>query len=62
MPLARLHCDALDGVDTATVVTVLAAPTARDCIVAEFPPPPEIPCPKPDFAEPCAHLLREVTA
>ena len=26
------------------------------------PPPPDFSCPKPDFTEPCARLLREVTA
>ena len=52
MPLARLHSDALDGVDTATVVTVLAAPTARNCIVAEFTPPPSFPALNPTSRSP----------
>ncbi len=36
---------------------------AGNAYVVKFtPPPPDSSCPKPDLAEPCAHLLREVTA
>ena len=54
MPLARLHSDALDGVATAGVPR-----QQRHCSRVH---PPDSPWRKPDFAEPCAHLLREVTA
>ena len=45
-----------------------AAPVASragNAYVVKFtppPPPPDSSCRKPDLAEPCAHLLREVTA
>ena len=39
----------------ASLVTPLSPPPPP-------PPPPDFSCPKPNFPEPCAHLLREVTA
>ncbi len=66
MPLARLHCDAFDGLDTGAGVAAFAAfvVRSRNAIVAKFtpPPPPDSSWPKHDISEPCAHLLREVTA
>ena len=41
----------------------LAASHAGGAFLVKLtPPPPDSSCPKPHFTEPCAHLLREVTA
>ena len=57
MPLTRRYSNALDGAAAG------AAVFSRNSIVANFtPPPPDFPGPKPDFADLCAHRLREVTS
>ena len=57
MLLARLHSGACDDVAAADGIAAFAVSSVGNVIVAEV-APPNSPCPKPDFPEPRAHLLR----
>ncbi len=59
------HSHALEAAPTpanpAGLPAALAASPAGDVALAKFTPPPDSSCPKPDLAEPSAHLPLEVT-
>ena len=65
MSITRLHSGPFEAVAAATMTAVTALPAGNASsfkFTSLSAPPPDFPSPKPNIAEPCAHLLPEVTA